>query len=984
MPTRSAIAIRPARLLTLLTLAALLALTLPTQAAPPAMLAQDIRTTPNRERASYPRQLTVVGNLTYFTASDSRHGEGLWRTDGTAAGTMLLKDFVPGPDLKPEYTFITNLTNVNGTLFFTVRDHARDTTLWKSNGTPDTTVEIKNLGALSLDLFTAVGSTLFFFDRIDENDLWTSDGTADGTVHVTFVPSTVTSSVSANGRLFFMLNSKDLWTSDGTADGTGPLRDFAGIDTHFLSAHGKLFLIADDGIHGAELWTSDGTPAGTMLVKDIRPGALDSSIAFYAEQPAAVVNGTLYFFADDGAHGYELWKSDGTAVGTVLVKDLIPGAGELYPRHAVLAEVKGTLFFGASGRLWKSDGAARGTSLVKSGFVAYNSASGLSSLTNVNGMLFFVASDGGHGFELWRSDGTDAGTVMVRNIDPSPEPNDINDPIPESLVNFNGVLLFTADDGVYGRELWRSDGTADGTALVRAIGSIPGGSYPQQLTRAGARLFFIANDTQLWVTDGNPNGARMLKEPIRDFVHFRADLTAVGDSLFFTAPTPTGLFGLWKSDGTPEGTVLVKEFYDDVWILNELNGQLLLAQRNSLWISDGSLQGTRLLLDFSVIDTIRTNNAFFFTSIDNLSGEYQLWKNDGTAAGTTRIAFDSGVITGSIDLLGAVGDLVLFLNQGGLWASDGSSQGTVKLASGFFSYVDRHADVVGNALFFFGWDVLGQRTLWKSDGTAAGTVLIKIFPTFFRVDQLLSAGDRLFFVADDSRGDRGLWVSDGTTSGTSMVMDIASGPTIGAINGVLLFGAVGQHGDYRIWRSDGTPQGTYQALDLMPPVTSNNLYRPTGLVALGEQVFFSADDLTTGQELWALQRGVDAYTHLPALLGVPAAGIVQVPLTYGNHGLDAGSGVLTVTLSSGLTYLDDTSGISPTVRGATVTWPLPPLGPLARGGFTLRLRAPDAALGTRYPLDVYLAAPVDRDAADNVARLEVMVAYQSFLPISRR
>ena len=217
------------------------------------------------------------------------------------------------------------------------------------------------------------------------------------------------------------------------------------------NVNGTLFFIANDGTTGNELWKSDGTAAGTVLVKDIHPGLEGSRSVFLTD-----VNGTLFFRADDGSHGDELWKSDGTEAGTVLVKDIWPGAFGPNPASSApgnLTDVNGTLFFmandGANGyELWKSDGTAAGTVLIKD---IHPGASGSlpSNLTNVNGTLSFIAVDGVNGYELWKSDGTAAGTVLVKDINPGASGS-----FPDKLTNVNGTLFFSAADGTTGNELW--------------------------------------------------------------------------------------------------------------------------------------------------------------------------------------------------------------------------------------------------------------------------------------------------------------------------------------------------------------------------------------------------------------------------------------------------------------------------------------------------------------------------------------------------
>src|SRR5262249_20879815 len=166
--------------------------------------------------------------------------------------------------------------------------------------------------------------------------------------------------------------------------------------------------------------------------------------------------------------GFELWKSDGTAAGTVLVKALTPGG--INPSAASFTNVDGTLFFRVYAypdrQLWRSDGTPNGTVLVRDLGTANPYDPGVSSpsLVNVNGTVFFANADPVTGWELWESDGTAAGTHIVKDINPGSGSSS-----PRNLTNVNGTLYFIADDGVHGRALWKSDGSADGTVLVKTI-----------------------------------------------------------------------------------------------------------------------------------------------------------------------------------------------------------------------------------------------------------------------------------------------------------------------------------------------------------------------------------------------------------------------------------------------------------------------------------------------------------------------------------
>jgi ELWxxDGT repeat protein len=455
--------------------------------------------------AGQPVAATVAGTggATWFVAS-GRYGNELWVTRG--AETRLVADLTTlsgGSDPK-------QLTAAGDRLFFAACD-GLTRSIWASAGTPETTAPVPGTESSCLGNFfplMAAGGRLFLLQQDDNQifQIWTTDGGVPLplTRFTTAQDSPVPGGVDFQGRLLFpavVAGQLGLWTSDGTPQGTAKTIDLpADVGSiEDLRVAGNEVYFSAFGQQGLALWRTDGTAAGTRKVAaDLRA------------RSAFVRLGTQVLFAAESDGDMGLWATNGTSAH--LVKAQVGGHDDP-PQE--LTVYQGNLYFFAPGSrgwsLWRSDGTAEGTVEVSAfaGAPTFGFAPPLRfGLTVFAGRLVFAADDGVHGQELWTSDGTAAGTRLVLDLFPGLGPA-----IRDGLTAANGKLYFAGNDGVHGVEMWESDGTAAGTRLVRDLAPDGASSLPAALTLAGDHLFFAADDNltgrEPWSLPlGGPAGCR--------------------------------------------------------------------------------------------------------------------------------------------------------------------------------------------------------------------------------------------------------------------------------------------------------------------------------------------------------------------------------------------------------------------------------------------------------------------------------------------
>jgi ELWxxDGT repeat protein len=632
----------------------------------------------------------VAGNFIYFTL-DTQPRQ-FWRTDGTAAGTLLLLT----PTNASGRPALGACKSRGDRVFFPVYSGGLYQ-LWQSDGTVAGTLATSfSQGSASMRLLHWSGTHWLVATANNSNQfleqLWATDGASDTRLVPTDVPAGenyfITFDAAGLGPqvLFttrfigFPLGSSpssplppailQLWRA--AADGSNPLRlapDVYGttVADSLIAAEAGEFLLTDQRLFYRstdELSVTDGTPGGTTVVRQLVPNGTGNS---FSREFATAGSATL-FLADDGLTGPELWRTDGTGGGTTQVMDIRPGSTGSLPAN----------------------------------------------LRVVDNLIYFDADDGVHGRELWLSDGTTTGTRMI--ADTLPDAGWTFDDCPSRL-KFNGFVYFGARNNA-GPELWRTDGTAAGTTLFLKTGQ-PGNPQicPQPLAVVGSTLYVAANGF-LWRTDGSTGGTQTVpgfSGPIQLFpslpAQFRGELVVASLSAQFGNSGRTSLWSVGSAgprlvidladpalgSGGPAqiawvvavdntlyfavtgassnpGTGLYKwtggsaspERFSDInagWV-RQFGSRIVFngwsaATGEEVFISDGSAAGTSAITDLSAAGEFHVHGpalvlgpALYFQYVDTISGPTQVARSNGTLASFERLTdlvWGNGFPLGSAD-----------------------------------------------------------------------------------------------------------------------------------------------------------------------------------------------------------------------------------------------------------------------------------------------------------------------------------------------
>lgn len=829
------------------------------------LAAQQLVADLNRQAPGIPPSSSPAGFLTLptqavFRATTASSGTEPWISDGTLAGTRQIADLVPGsagsnPVILGAY---------QGEIVLAATLPGAGLSVFLSDGTPAGTRAVGDLGL-----------------------------PREGT--------TITMTVLPNGRALLVTASGAILT-DFTPAGTDVLPGLARFEAGVALGNLLVGTIATtvQGVTRTDLWVCDGTAAGTRLLQADFSTARPTNFVAYQGRAYALerlASGMVVLASSDGT---------GPAVRHVDMGNFPLGQVGMLQQVGGRFVALRLLAMPIGAQMVASDLTQAGTGVLNL------PCQDIGDLVEHGGALYFRGTTAASGYELWRTDGTVAGTSQVADLRPGAAGSH-----PERLRSTPQGLFFR---GVVGgapvdRRLYR----LTGTATIQELGAIPNdalGVADYAVLPGG--VLFAASDSagrELWYADFQQAPLRLAdinRAAPGILTSAAVPSVAVRDRLYFVAASDGIRYALWSTDGTATGTVQASPFrfpFQAMQPLAHYRDRLAYAAETRVAITSGSTASEVVLLD-SIAGSTATKIKVAGPVLYFLTSAGQLHRSDGSAGNATRVpgvqlssqlsdfevldrylVVQSGadsfwsldgvntqqlLVVGPGSLLGKFGNLAVIRAASGLYATDGTVAGTVVLTNQNF--------VIGSSFAAVGpqqaYAVDSQRMVWQTDGTAANTTAIAALPSDLVVRQMIATEQQLYLVAETVAEGRELWRLDRATNQFRIVVDLAPGIRSGVVTAaavgigdrLLVTGGDASTG-VELYVSDGTAAGTQLLVDVASGPESSN---PRFVGVADRTVYFTADDGVHGNELWRLPLAAVGAAHRQDY-GVGSLGSVGEP-----------------------------------------------------------------------------------------------------------
>ena len=835
------------------------------------------------EESSSPENFTEINSITFFSIK-TLDGYNIWKTDGTEAGTVVVSTQAIDIENIDKFDYgIPNFHVLNNELYYYVQkpksvDYYQPLQLWKTDGTNLTLVlnditrtplyyfnnhiyylnfyglfKIENGTSLKIKNFpypslyysgerpVLLNNQLIFslIENIEPNhqeklQIWKSDGTELGTTPIKTIDKLYAFhndnlihkkvSITIGSQVFFILKrintinfpyriTVEVWKTDGvdtslikelySYDAEPYGEPYDKIPTKMANFDGKLIFLFST----TDLWISNGTSAGTNMIKKLKFLTFESTHGKWG-----FLNNKFLFTAsilteDD----YELWQSDGTEMGTEQLKNINTTTNP-FPNNSsapnYFTTINNKLYFKTlKDEIWQTDGTVNGTVFIQN--ISHPSNSSTNSpafIYTSNSYLLYSYYDIQNGYELWKTNGITQN--ILKNITTYNKPSLGSD----KKVRVGNVWYFNGAD-YHGAELWKSDGTSEGTVLVKDLNSGIFSAIIQEIVAVGSTVYFTAifsneDNTRLFKTDGTENGTVEINVYDSNVYLYPNYLTPSINKLYFKGYN-IGIQTPWISLGSASSTkpLLVNYEYSQAFSNLVSVEDKLFFTSSGLWISDGTQENTYKVFGNETVNVplnpIRLiefkNKVYFFSQYRDINFvmKYALFESNGTKIGTKIVKeFGQDLISTYLLFLEKTSDKLYFRptlsyqQNFDLWTSDGTTEGTTFLKTlNAQGNVNLKFSSIGNQFYMFinQQYVAIDNILWTSNGTIDGTKQILQKQNSSIVSSIASFKCKLYFSLFDTNYGQELWESDGTNTGTHLTEEIIEGIKSSNINNLMSF-----------------------------------------------------------------------------------------------------------------------------------------------------------------------------------------------------